>query len=246
MTRRLGLAILLTLSAIAAVAQEKDREPDFLFDAPKGYVGVRGGWHLASASSSIHDFLEEKLTIERGDFDSFTFGAEVGIRLRSRLDAVFGVDFSHANIDSESRDFLYENDLAINQQTSIDIMPLTASLKFYLNERGRAVSQFAYVPAAVQPYLGVGGGAVFYELKQVGEFVDDGDLSIFEATLISDSAGLCWHVFGGVEMRLTPNLRLGVEGRYLWANAGVGGDFQETDPIDLAGLRITAGLNLNF
>ncbi len=243
---RLVFTLLCWLVAIAAVAQERDREPDFLFGAPRGYVGVRGGWHLASSSSGIHDFFEEKLTIERGDFDSPTFGFEVGIPLLSRLDVVLGLDFSLARIDSESRDFVDENDLPIEQQTSLNVIPLTASLKFYLNERGRAVSRYAYVPTTVRPYVGVGGGAVFYQLKQVGEFVDEQDLSIFEGTLISTAAGLGWHVFGGVDTRLTPSMWLAVEGRYLWANAGVGGGFQDSDPIDLSGLHITAGLNITF
>ncbi len=243
---RLVFTLLCSLVAIAAVAQEPEREPDFLFGAPRGYFGVRGGWHLASSSSGIHDLFEEKLTIERGDFDSLTFGVEVGIPLLPRLDVVFGVDFSLARIDSESRDFTHQNDLPIEQQTSLNVIPLTASLKFYLNERGRAVSRYAYVPAAVRPYVGVGGSAVFYQLKQVGEFVDEEDLSIFEGTLISTAAGLGWHVFGGVDTRLTPSLWLAVEGRYLWANAGVVGDFQDPDPIDLSGLRITVGLNVTF
>ena len=243
---RLVFTLLCWLVAIAAVAQEPDREPDFLFGAPRGYFGVRGGWHLASSSSAIHDFFEDKLTIERGDFDSPTFGVEIGVPLLSRLDVVFGVDFSQARIDSESRDFVDENDLPIEQQTSLNLIPLTASLKFYLNERGRAVSRYAYVPAAVRPYVGVGGGAVFYELKLVGELVDEEDRSIFGANLTSTGAGLGGHVFGGVDTRLTPKLSLAVEGRYLWANAGVGGDFEDPDPIDLSGLRITAALNIAF
>jgi hypothetical protein len=244
---RLAFTVVFCLAAVAAVAQEEpERKPDFLFGAPRGYFGIRGGWHAASSSGSIYEFFEEFLTIERSDYDSFVFGAEVGVPIASQVDVVLGLDFSQAKIDSEVRDYVDQEDRPIEQQTSLNIVPLTASLKLYLSERGRSVSTYAYVPAAVRPYVGAGGGVVFYELKQEGEFVDVDDLSIFEDTLISTSAGLGGHVFGGIEARLTPRLSLGFEARYLWSHAGLEGRFAHTEPIDLAGLRITAALNIAF
>ena len=44
-------------------------------------------------------------------------------------------------------------------------------------------------------------------------------------------------------------MSLAVEGRYLWASAGLGGDFEDPDDpidIDLSGLSVTAALNIAF
>jgi hypothetical protein len=37
-----------------------------------------------------------------------------------------------------------------------------------------------------------------------------------------------------------------LEGRYLWAAAKLGRDFQGFDPIDLAGFKLSAGMNVLF
>jgi hypothetical protein len=39
---------------------------------------------------------------------------------------------------------------------------------------------------------------------------------------------------------------VGVEGRYLWAAAALQRRFEGFDPIDLAGLRLSAGINVLF
>ena len=54
------------------------------------------------------------------------------------------------------------------------------------------------------------------------------------------------HAFVGVDVQLKPAVYLSFEGRYMWADAGLSGDFVGFDPIDLSGLRITAGINYSF
>jgi hypothetical protein len=97
--------------------------------------------------------------------------------------------------------------------------------------------------------VGAGGGALWYDFTQSGDFVDalaPAPQPIF--TDLFDSKG--WtpsaHAFGGVDIRLTRILFMSLEGRYLWASAKLGRDFQHFDPIDLAGFRLSAGVNVLF
>ncbi len=139
-----------------------------------------------------------------------------------------------------------ENDLPILQDTRLTILPVTVSAKVYLTPRGREVSRYAYVPSKVRVYVGGGGGFVWYELEQVGDFVDFIDLTIFTSEFDSSGFGFAAQAFGGIEVSLTPRWFLVGEGRYLWSDADLEGDFVSFEPIDFSGARISAGVGFVF
>jgi len=248
--KRRALAFLLMVASIfvgaAGAAEAQDPSADFLFGKPRGSLGARGAWQMVSASSDIYDFFGEELTIDKGDFDSFLFGVDASFAVASRIDLVAGFEISRASVSSEYRDFVDENDLPIVQDTGLTLVPVTLSVKLYLTPRGREVSRYAFVPAKVRPYVGGGGGFVWYELEQGGDFVDFVDLTIFTSAFRSSGWGFATQAFGGVEVGLTPRWFLSVEGRYLWSDADLGGDFLSFEPIDLSGARIGAGINFSF
>jgi hypothetical protein len=53
-------------------------------------------------------------------------------------------------------------------------------------------------------------------------------------------------VFGGVDFNLVPRVFLTIEARYSWADAALREDFVGFEPIDLNGLRTTAGIDVLF
>jgi opacity protein-like surface antigen len=250
MNRDLFLTLVFPAIVAAAATDALAQEPnaDFLFGRPKGSVGARGAWMISTATkdNDIYDFLTDQLTIDLGDFDAFLFGADGSFAVASRVDLVAGFEVSKASMSSEYRDFVDQNDLPILQDTRLTIVPVTLSVKLYLTPRGREVSRYAYVPSKVRPYVGGGGGFVWYELEQVGDFVDFVDLSIFTSGFHSSGWGWATQAFGGVEVGLTPRWFLSVEGRYLWSEADLGDDFVSFEPIDLSGARIGAGIGFSF
>jgi hypothetical protein len=163
-----------------------------------------------------------------------------------RLDLAGGVEFGKSSTGSEYRSFVDNDRLPIEQETSLRQTNLTASLRMSLIPRGREVSRLAWVPSTVTPYIGVGGGMVWYELRQVGDFVDFVDLSVFPAQLTSRGWAPSAHVLGGVDVKVWRRVYVTMEGRYVWAHADLGEDFTGFDPIDLAGARATAGINIVF
>jgi hypothetical protein len=236
------LAMALALVSGSASAQE----PDFLFGKPRGSLEFRGAWMMAAESSDIYDFFREQLTIEEGDFDAFAFGVDAGFALASRVDLVAGFEISRTGVSSEYKDFVDENDLPIVQDTHLTVMPVTLNVKAYLTPRGRDVSRYAYVPQKVRAYVGGGGGFVWYELEQAGDFVDFVDLTIFTSAFRSSGFGFAAQAFGGVEVGLSPRWFLMVDARYLWSEADLGDDFVSFEPIDLSGARIGAGIGFTF
>jgi hypothetical protein len=237
------LALLILCCAAPASAQSS---PDFLFGKPSGTVGIRGGWVFASANSDLFRFVQDQLTVDREDFNAPAIGLDVDFALTPRASVVVGFDFSKASHDSEYRDFVDNRRLPINQTTSLREMNLSGSLKFALTPRGREISSRAWIPAAVTPYVGAGGGVLFSQFLQYGDFIDVEDFSVFADTFRSNGTSPSAHVFGGVDVRVWKRLYVSGEGRYLWSKATLDRDFSGFDPIDLAGFKLSGGVHYLF
>jgi hypothetical protein len=231
--------------AVAASQPLPPSSPDFLLRRPYGSIGVRGSWVFARAGSDLFDFVQEQLTVEKGDFNAPALAVDLGIALAPRLDVVGGFEFSRASVVSEYRAYVDNNNLPINQQTRLQEINVSGSLRWTPN-RGREVSRYAWVPARVAPYLGAGGGFLWYQFEQTGDFVDFVDLSVFSDVFTSEGWTPSAHVFGGADIQLYKRLYFTLEGRYLWASGELGTDFVDFDPIDLAGFRLAGGINVLF
>jgi len=194
----------------------------------------------------VFEFITDQLTVDKSDFNAFTFAFDFSWMLSDRVDLVAGVEYSRASKRSEFRDYVDQDDIPIVQDNAFTQVPLTLSVRFYLTPRGRQVGQYAWVPSDVAVYVGGGGGTTRYELEQVGEFVDFRDLVIFEDQFISDGWALSGHVLAGVDIRLSNSIGLVLEGRYQFASSDLTGSFVGFEPIDLNGLRLTAGVSFKL
>jgi len=117
-----------------------------------------------------------------------------------------------------------------------------------LAPRGTAVSRLAWIPGRVTPYVGAGGGMLWYQFTQAGDFIDvrSRNLSVFTDVITSQGWTPSAHAFGGVDVRVHRRTFVAFEGRYLWADAALERRFEGFEPIDLAGLRVSAGINVLF
>ena len=181
-------AIALCAAGSAAAAQGSGK--GFLFGPPAGSFSLRGGYALANAGSGVFDDAISQLTLDKRDFSSLTYGGDISYSPTPRTDIVFDVAVSSVKQPSEVRAFYEGDDDPIVQSTKFRRVPLTVGLRYYLADRGRAVSQFAYIPSAFAPYIGVAGGAMNYKFEQSGDFVDfssidpvTGEADIFTAEI---------------------------------------------------------------
>ena len=164
----------------------------------------------------------------------------------SRIEAHVDFEMSHKSNESEYRDYVDNALLPINQETTLSVRNLSGNVRFNLTPRGHSVSRYAWVPKGVTPFVGAGGGAIWYRFEQTGDFVDFVDLSVFPDYFSSRGWAPNAYVFGGTDLHLYRFLYVTVEGRYLWANAELSNDFIDFDPIDLSGFRASTGLTLLF
>ncbi len=245
--RRTALLGVLALTSAARVVSAQSHGEGFLFKKPSGSFSIHGGYALARAGSDVFSEATSQLTLDKRDFSSFTVGGDISYAATPRFDVVFGGAFSASSKDSEFRDWVDNNDDPIEQSTEFKRVPLTLSLKYYVAERGRAVSQFAWIPARYSPYIGVGGGAMWYRFRQNGDFVDFEDLDVFSAELQSSGWTPTGHAMAGLDYTVGPWLALTFEGRYSLAKARLDPDaFEGFEKIDLSGFVGTVGFKVRF
>jgi len=232
----------------AAVQQEPAAgEPGFLFGQPRAAAGLRVNWNRARADSEVHGFLTEFLTLEPRDFDALGVAFDVGFAMTPRLDLRVGLDYVKTpETTSESRDYLGSDGQPINQETWLSQTDFNASVSFALIPRGRAIGQYAWIPNAVVPYVGVGAGIQRYALDLIGEFVDEADLTLFSDHFQSNGWAPSVHLFGGADIRLLQRLYLTAEARYVRASAEPAGAFEGFEDLDLSGMRVGAGIRFLF
>jgi hypothetical protein len=170
-----GLAALALIAAApAALTAQSGSGDGFLFGAPRGALVLRVGFDQPVARGALFERLGRDLTLDRGSYGALNLGADVALRLAPQLDLTLGAGWARSSARSEYREFV-EGDagLPITQETRFTRVPLTGTLRVFLTPRGQALSRFAWVPARVAPYVGAGGGVVYYQLQQTGDFIVD-------------------------------------------------------------------------
>ncbi len=250
MPRRFGLTARLLAAGGCLLAATPVRAQDsgdgFLFRAPRGTVAVRGGFDRASADSQLFRFVTNELTLTRRDFSSASVVLDVAYSLGARTELVFSAGTARSTTPSEFRGWLDNNNQPIQQTTVFQRVPLTASVKQYLAPPGQSVGHYAWIPKRYAPYVGAGGGAMWYRFGQGGDFIDFDTLNVFGDEFTSDGWTATVHAFAGVEVSLTPRLAVTTEGRYQWAHAPLGADFSGFDRIDLSGFSVTTGILVRY
>jgi outer membrane protein W len=239
-----GVGVAAVLVA-ARPAQAQDGK-GFLFEPPFGSVTLRGGFDRANASSDIFSFTTTNLSVNRGDFSSPVWALDVGFRLTPRVDLVLGAGASSRSIDSDFRHLIGTDNVPIRQTTKFQRVPVTLSAKYYLTPRDRSIGRFAWIPARFAPFVGVGGGAMWYRFNQAGEFVDQETNDIFRDEFNSSSWTGTAHALAGFDYSLSTRWLLTAEGRYTYASAPMSNDFGNFNHIDLSGFQITAGVGVRF
>jgi hypothetical protein len=248
---RVWLPVILVLLMTGAANAEPEQDPrpaprpapDFLFGRPHGTLGIRLAWLSGRSGSDWYDFVTDQLTLERKNFNGPGIGTDLGVTLTPRVDVLFGFDYNQSTNPSEYRRFVDNNRLPIEQTTLLRGITLSGGVKYALTERGREVGRLAWVPRKVVPFVGGGGGAMWFQVRQFGDFVDFVDLSVFTDVFESKGWTPTAHLFGGVDVRVLRRAYVTFDGRYTWASGDLGSDWIDFDPIDLSGFRLSAGIN---
>lgn len=233
-------------AAIPARASAQLSGDGFLFHRPVVSLTLRGGYDRPFGGGDVFGEFADRLTLDRGAFGAATGSAELAFGVARNVDVAFGVGVASARRGSEFRHFSFEDDSPIRQSTSLRRVPLSASAKVYLTPRGRSVGSLAWIPARFTPFVGAGGGLVYYRLAQEGAFVDEATLNIFPSNYASSGWVPSAHAFAGADLSLSPRFVASTEFRYTHARGAPRGEFSSFDRIDLSGVALTAGVGVRF
>lgn len=244
--RRLSRVVALLSLAAGPAAAQVETGNGFLIGTPRASLSARGGWALASAHSDLFSFTTNNLTLDRGDFSSPAVDVDFAVRIASRTDVMFSSALAQTRKRSEFRRFIDNNDQPIEQRTHFLRIPLTVSVKQYLSSRGRSIGTLAWIPSRLVPYVGAGAGAMWYNFRQNGDWVDFQTMDVFNAWMESQGWTPTAHGFAGLEVSVSPRWGIVTETRYVTSHATLGADFTNFAKIDLSGFSTTAGFTVRF
>ena len=240
-------AAIAALAASGAAAHAQTSGDGYLFGRPRVTLTVRGGYDRPFAQGGLFDDAVNQLTLGRSAFAGGAIHGELAFALGRRLDLALMGGFASAARGSEYRRFVDEaNDSPITQTTRLRRAPVGVGLKAYLAPRGREIGRFAWIPARVSPFVGVGGGAVYYRYGQQGSFVDFRDLQVIDGEVRSSGWAPAGFASAGTDWSLSPRFVLSGELRYTAARGTLSGDFAPYDRINLSGAAANVGLGVRF
>ena len=210
-------------------------------------MSLRLGYAAPAARSDLFSFVTNELSLQRGDFGAFAFGADVAVRLRPQWDVVVSADFGGTDKKSDYRIWQDNSGNPIEQTTSFSRQSFAASLRYYLRPYGRSLSRFAWVPERYAPWVSAGVGRTRYRFAQSGDFVNlTLNNAVFSDSFSSSDWGMTPQVAAGLDWNLDQRFALTTQAKYLWGRADLGLDFSGFSPIDLSGFGLSGGLTIRF
>lgn len=238
----LALAAALTLPAVA----EAQGGPGFLFNRPRVSIGVRTGYSVPRAESTIFQDAFQQFKLNDWDMASPYLGGELALRMSERWDVALTAGWARSRSQSEYREWVDQDLLPIEQETMFQTVSTTLGGRYYFSDRGRSVGRFAWVPSRLAPFVGAGVGYTWYDFTQRGDFVDFQTLDIVGDELRTDGSGATAYAAAGADLSVGKQFYLSGEARYSVASSGVRGEYSAYDGIDLSGLQLTAGISLRW
>jgi len=172
------------------------------------------------------------------DFEDYLFQMDYRYPLSHGTALLFGLGWYDGATSQAYRDYVDAGGRNISHRTSLATWDATATWIFEIGQRRKAVT----------PYFGAGVGFLWWELEEVGDFIDfgDPDLPIIRAGY--RSTGNTWELFAvaGLDIRLGHAMSLVAQARWRDADDELGGAFVGFGKIDLSGLDYSIGFAYNF
>lgn len=223
-------AALCALIAADVSAQGNWRPGDF------GSLRFRLGVFEPAGSSDFWDQYFTDFTGAPSSLEGLTFGVDYLWRTSRSSGLLFGGSFFSADTTVAYRDWETGDGQDISHLVELEMADLTAAYVVRLGDGG------------IRPYLGAGGGILWWQFREEGSFIDFGDpeLPIVFASYLAD--GTTWELFAlaGLDVPLGYRWSFFFEGRYRWADDELNKDFAGFGTVDLSGLELAGGLSFNF
>ncbi len=222
--------IVCALCTTGAEAQNNWQPGDF--GSMRFYLGI----YQPRADSQYWDDTFDVFTGSSSSFEDMVFGADYLWSTSKNSGVLFGVSFYDGATTQAYNDWVDANGDDISHTTTLKLADLSAA---YIYRFGRS---------SVRPYIGAGGGLLWWRLREEGYFIDfsEESLPIVFASYRAD--GTTWELFAlaGIDVPLGFRWSFFAEGRLRWAEAELNKDFAGFGTIDLSGYQLVGGFSWNF
>lgn len=231
MSHRFSLLII-TAVALFGAATSAEAQGSWM-SADAGSVRFKLGLFEPAADSSYWDEKFEIWTGEPQNLRDLAWGIDGLWMFTPTTGLKLGSLFYDGNARQAYREWVDSEGRSVAHWTELKTSELTLA--------------FVYRPLTgsfVRPYVGVGGGFVFWQLTESGDFIDFGvdDGEIFTATYRDEGSDPIAFVEVGFDVFAWPQWTFFVEGRLSTGDASLGGGFADLDQrLDLSGGSLYAG-----
>jgi opacity protein-like surface antigen len=191
--------------------------------------------------SSLYEKSGTGRAVKKSDWIGFLGGAQYNFKLARHLEMGVGIDGYSRTLDTEYLEYERDNGRPILQSLKLDIVPISAELRFTNTRRY----------AKVKPYVGVGFDLLYWKYEEFGDFIrfSDSSLPVVEDSFIADGVAPGLHVSAGVRIGISDDIGITANGRYQWGSTNMGKGFRDDFPnnkLDLSGATATVGVNFRF
>jgi hypothetical protein len=219
------------LGATSAEAQGNWQPGDF--GSWRFYLGL----FEPNADSQYWDENFADFSGSPSDFEDLVYGTDYLWRTSRDGGVLFGVSYYSGRATQAYLDWVDADGRDIAHTTTFTLSDLSAA--YVLRFGGNSV----------RPYVGAGGGLLWWQLREEGSFIDFSDeenLPIVFASYLGD--GVTWELFalGGIDFRLSHRWSFFFEGRFRWSEDELNKDFSGFGTIDLSGAQLVGGFAYNF
>jgi hypothetical protein len=235
MIRHTTRTVLIATALLVFMAADADAQWRRTWE-PHNQLRFRLGLYEPAGRSDGWDAIFEGFTGQPSDLQDFLWGMDYLLRTGRNTGILFGGSFYRGATTSAYEDWAAGDGSEIRHTTQLEVSDLTAAFLY------------RFVGGGVRPYLGIGGGFVWYTLTDEGYFIDfgDPDLAVFWAAYGTSGTTFEAFALAGIDIPLSPLWSFFFEGRYRYASDTLGDDFAGFGDLDLSGFEITGGFGISF
>jgi len=199
-------------------------------------LNLKIGIFKPAIASDLWEINLENLAFKKADMLAAYYAAEYEVFMGRRASFTLEIGDYSRTINSEYRDYTWEDGAPIYQNLSLRITPMEVGLKLYpAGHRG-----------IFNPFAGVGVGLYKWTYEQWGDFINFETMDVYEGHAITDTYSFGFNGRLGFVYRFSRSFGVLIEGRYQYLKGELSGDFEEFEKLDLSGFSAVLGLNIYF
>jgi hypothetical protein len=231
--RLLFPVLLITLFAVLPARAQRHWQP-----GDEGSIRFFLGQFDPDGSSEYWDDKFSDFTGTSSDFNDFVFLVDYRLPVSESSAVLFNIGWYEGASTQAYRDWVDASGRPIRHKTSLRTFETAAAWIYEIGARQHPVT----------PYLGAGGGFLWWELIERGDFIDftDEDLPIINTWYGANDVTLELFGVAGLDINFGGPWSLVGQARYRWADDELGGNFAGFGTLDLSGFDYVFGAAFHF